>query len=81
MNYKEVVNIVSKLWLTSDDIMKLCSCGKNSALQIRKNVEQLVLDSGKFIPPSMTKHVPTRLVLEYIGIDENYIFEMASRQI
>ena len=26
----------------------------------------------------MTKYVPTKLVLNYIGLDEEYIFKMAS---
>ena len=81
MNYKEMAHLVSKVWVNSDDIMQLCNCGKNNAIKIRKDIEKSILNSGKCIPPSMTKHVPTRLVLEYIGLDENYIFEMASKQI
>ena len=79
MNYKEMADVVSKVWINSDDIMKICNCGKNTAIKIRQNVEKEIKERGKLVPPSMTKYVPTKLVLEQIGLDEDYIFKMASR--
>lgn len=79
MNYKEMLEIVSKVWINSNDIMKLCNCGKNTANKIRQDVEKIITDNGKVIPPSVVRYVPTKLVLEYIGLDEDYIFKMASR--
>lgn len=79
MNYAEMKDIISKVWINSDDIMKICNCGKNTAIKIRKDIEKTIVDSGKLVPPSMIKYVPTSLVLDYIGLDENYIFEMASK--
>ena len=79
MSYKEMADVVSKVWINSNDIMKICNCGKNSAIQIRKDIEKIIIDSGKFVPPSMTKYVPTKLVLDYIGLDEDYILKMAER--
>lgn len=79
MNYKEMANVVSKVWINSNDIMKICNCGKNTAIKIRQNVEKNIIESGKYVPPSMIKYVPTKLVLEYVGLDEDYIFEMASK--
>lgn len=79
MNYKEMLEIVSKVWINSNDIMKLCNCGKNTANKIRQDIEKIIIDNGKVIPPSVVKYVPTKLVLEYIGLDEDYIFKMASR--
>lgn len=79
MNYKEMLEIVSKVWINSNDIMKLCNCGKNTANKIRQDVEKIIIDNGKVIPPSVVRYVPTKLVLEYIGLDEDYIFKMASR--
>lgn len=79
MNYKEMLEIVSKVWINSNDIMKLCNCGKNTANKIRQDVEKIIVDNGKVIPPSVVRYVPTKLVLEYIGLDEDYIFKMASR--
>ena len=78
MNYKELIELISKAWMNSNDIMKLCNCGKNTAVKIRKDIEKAIMDEGKVVPPSMTKYVPTKLVLNYIGLDEEYIFKMAS---
>ncbi len=74
-----MANVVSKVWINSDDIMKICNCGKNTAIKIRRDVEKVITDSGKLVPPSMIKYVPTKLVLEYIGLDEEYIFKMAAK--
>lgn len=78
MNYKEMMELVSKVWVNSNDIMRLCNCGKNTAIKIRQDIEKNIVEEGKLIPPSMTKYVPTKLVLEYLGLDEDYIFKMAS---
>ena len=79
MDYKEMANVVSKVWINSNDIMKICNCGKNTAIKIRRDVEKVITDSGKLVPPSMIKYVPTKLVLEYIGLDEEYIFKMSEK--
>lgn len=79
MSYKEMAEMVTKVWINSDGIMRLLNCGKNSAIKIRESIEKEIIDSGKLIPPSMTKYVPTKLVLERVGLDANYILEMASR--
>lgn len=79
MNYKEMSKIISKVWINSDDIMKICNCGKNTAIKIRRDVEKFMTDEGKLVPPSMVKSVPTKIVLQYIGLDEDYIFKMAGR--
>ena len=79
MDYKEMASIVSKPWVNSDDIMKICCCGKNTAIKIRNDIEKSIIESGKLVPPSMTKYVPTKLLLDKIGLDDNYIIEMASR--
>lgn len=79
MNYKEMSKIISKVWINSNDIMKICNCGKNTATKIRQDIEKNIIDSGKLVPPSMIKYVPTKLVLEYVGLDEDYIFKMAER--
>ena len=79
MSYKEMAEMVTKVWINSDVIMRLLNCGKNSAIKIRESIEKEIIDSGKLIPPSMTKYVPTKLVLERVGLDANYILEMASR--
>ena len=78
LTYEELNSIISKIWLTTKDIMIIGNCGKTEATKVRKSIEKQILDMGKKIPVSNTKHVPTELVLEYYGLDVEYIRRMAS---
>ena len=79
MDYKEMSKIISKPWVDTDDIMVIACCSKNSATKIRVEIEQKILDSGKRLPLSSRKYIPTKLLLEYLGLDIDYIFNMANR--
>lgn len=78
MNYKEMEQLILKPWIDTYGIMQLAECGKNTAIKIRLEIEKHIIDSGLRIPIARKKKVPTRLVLEYLGLDENYIMQMAS---
>ena len=43
MNYKEMMELISKVWINSNDIMKLCNCGKNTAIKIRQDIEKNIV--------------------------------------
>lgn len=77
MNYKDLLELVVKPWVDTYQIMAIAQCGKNSATKIRMEIEQSIIESGKKLPVSNKKHVPTKLVLEYLNLDLNYIKEMA----
>ena len=79
MNYKEMLSIISKPWVNVEDIMKLCNVGRNNATKIRQSIEKSIKESGKLVPASMTKYVPTKLLLEYVNLDEDYIIKMANK--
>ncbi len=78
MDYKEILSIALSPWTDVHGIMQLAKCGKNTASRIRTDIEKQVVDSGKRLPTDNKKYVPTRLVLEYLGLDEEYIIKMAS---
>ena len=77
MTYTEMNIICSKFWLTKKDIMLLCACGRDKANEIMIAVRNEIKNSGKKIPSSKTKIVPTQSVLEYLGIDIEYIKKMS----
>lgn len=79
MDYIKMYELLSKPWIDTEGIMKLAQCGKHSATKIRLEIEQQILDSGKKLPLSSRKNVPTKMVLDYLGLDENYIYTMAKR--
>lgn len=81
MNYKDMYALIEKPWIDVNDIMKLAQCGKYSATRIRGEIEEQIISSGKRIPSSCRKCVPTKLLLEYLGLDVDYIYAMAQRTV
>ncbi len=79
MNYVEMKELISKVWLDVDDIMRLAQCGKHSATNIRNEIEDQIVASGKKVPTGARKCVPTKMVLDYLGLDIDYICTMAER--
>lgn len=79
MSYKTLSEVISKPWVDTDDIMKVACCGKNSAIKIRLEIENQILQSGKKLPLSSRKFIPTKLLLEYLGMDVDYICKMAEK--
>lgn len=79
MDYKEMSKLIEKPWIDVDGIMKIARCGKYSATRIRTELEEQIIASGKKIPSSCKKRVPTKLLLDYLGLNEDYIYSMANR--
>lgn len=79
MDYKEMSKLIEKPWIDVNGIMQIAQCGKYSATRIRSELEEQIVASGKKIPSSCRKRVPTKLLLDYLGLNEDYIYSMASR--
>ena len=79
MNYKEMSKLIEHPWIDVNGIMKIAQCGKYSATRIRSELEEQIVASGKKIPSSCRKRVPTKLLLDYLGLNEDYIYSMANR--
>ena len=80
VSYTELYKIISKPWVNTQEIQKICQCGEKKAAKLRKIIEDEVIKSGKNLPNSVIKVVPTPLVLKYLNISENYVFEMAKKE-
>ena len=73
MNNKELLKLIERPWLSIEDIKTICFCGDSSARKIVKDIEEQVVSNGKNLPPSKKKLVSTNLVLDYLGIDVEYL--------
>lgn len=80
VSYTELYKIISKPWINTQEIKLICQCGEKKATKIRKEIEEEVISSGKYLPNSVIKVVPTPLVLKYLNISEHYVFEMAKKE-
>lgn len=76
MNNLEILEIIKKNWATSEDIQKLSDCGINKSQEIRRNIEQQIVEEGKKLPP-ISNQVPMQDVVKYLGLNESRIIKFA----
>lgn len=67
---EEILQILKYHWATTESIMKLGCVGRRRAIEIKKEIRKKILDKGKAIA---TNKIPTAALIEYFGIDINYI--------
>ena len=79
MSYLELFQIVSKPWASIKEISLIANCGRDAAIKIRNKIEE-ILKEGKKIPKGKTIVVPTEKVLEYLGLNIDYIVSMADTE-
>ena len=80
ISYIRMLNIIMKPWLTIEDIQEIGNCSRNSAITIYETIAERIVNDGKMLPLSKTKIVPTKLVLEILNQDEDYIYSMAIKE-
>ncbi len=80
VKYTRMYELISQQWLTTPDIQELCECGQHKAREIRKEIEMILTNKGKKLPVTSLKSVPTKLFLEYMEIDSDYVFKMAKQE-
>ena len=77
MSYLELFNIISKPWASIKEIALIANCGRDAAIRIRKCIAEEIIKNGKNLPNGKTILVPTKKVIEYLGLDLDYIINMA----
>lgn len=80
MSYSELYKVISKPWVNTKEIQYICQCGIRRATSIRQEIEQQVEEIGSLLPKTANKIIPTPLLLKYMNISENYIYEMAKKE-
>ena len=75
MDYQDLYKIITKPWITIDEISNMINCSRSSALIIVRKVEEEVLKEGKMLPPSKKKLLPTDKVMKILGIDKETVYE------
>ncbi len=70
----ETLELLSKQWCTLQDLMKLTSFGRNSALEIRKEIITDLTDQGYKLPCNL---IPICVVVNKLNINVPYLKDMA----
>ena len=81
MSYLELYQLISKQWASVKEISLIANCGRDSAIKIRNMIEQEIIKDGKRLPIGKTIVVPTKKVIEFLGLDLDYIVSMANTEV
>lgn len=66
MSAEETMKIITKQWCNLADLMKLLHCGRNKALDIKKQIKDKLINEGYFIPGN---DLPMQAVIDVLKID------------
>ena len=66
MSAEETVKIITKQWCNLTDLMKLLGCGRNKALDVKKQIKNTLINEGYFIPGN---DLPMQAVVDVLKID------------
>ena len=78
MTAVETLELLSKQWCTLQDLMKLTSLGRNSALKIRKEIITDLEDKGYKLPCGL---IPMCEVVNKLNININYLQNMVRMEV
>lgn len=71
-----LLEIIAKPWCRNRDIELLADCSGATASKIRREVEAIILEDGKKLPP-IEAVVPMQRVIDYLGINTSQIIKLA----
>ena len=68
MEAQETLNLISKQWCTLEDLMALGEFGRNSALKVKREIKNKLINQGYKIPSHV---IPMKEVVDYLNININ----------
>lgn len=68
MSAEETMKIITKQWCNLTDLMKLLGCGRNKALDVKRQIKDKLINEGYFIPGN---DLPMQAVVDILKIDIN----------
>ena len=66
MSAEEIMKTITKQWCNLTDLMKLLGCGRNKALEVKKQIKNKLINEGYFIPGN---DLPMQAVVDVLKID------------
>lgn len=70
MEAQETLNLISKQWCTLEDLIALGEFGRNSALKVKREIKNKLINQGYKIPSHV---IPMKEVVDYLNININYL--------
>lgn len=77
MRANEILNILAKPWVSTQDIMKIADLTQSVAGTIKRSIEKEFRDKypNKYLPSHC---VPTKYVIKYFDIDVEFLKSLAT---
>ena len=75
MSAEETLKIITKQWCNLTDLMKLLGCGRNKALDIKKQIKNKLINEGYFIPGN---DLPMQAVVDILKINIDRLEKLIS---
>jgi hypothetical protein len=66
MSAEETLKLITKQWCSISDLMKLLNCGRNKALEVKKDIKDKLIKDGYYIPGN---NLPMQAVVDILKID------------
>lgn len=66
MNTQDTLKLITKQWCNLSDLMKLLGCGRNKALEVKKQIKDKLIKDGYYIPGN---DLPMQAVVDILKID------------
>ena len=66
MNAQDTLKLITKQWCNLSDLMKLLGCGRNKALEVKKQIKDKLINEGYYIPGN---DLPIQAVVDILKID------------
>ncbi len=73
----EMLEILNKQWLSSEDMQLLCATSRVKAIEIRKQIAKTLIDEGYYLPANM---IPTEKAIEFLKLNVKYLRKMADQE-
>lgn len=73
----EILKLLDKQWLTTNDIRQIASVGLANAIKIKNKIINKILEKDKnyFLPKGL---VPTSEVVDYLHLDIKYLKKISN---
>lgn len=70
MTANETLDLIAKQWCNLNELMQLGQMGRNSALKVKKEINEKLIKQGYKIPRHL---VPMKEVVDYLDINITYL--------
>lgn len=78
MKANKLLEIISKQWCNTEDLIKITGLGRNTVLKLKKQIKNNLTAQGYSLPSGL---LPMNEVVKYLKIDIDYLEDVNSKNI